>query len=294
MDVTSRIKRLIELLPGIYVQRRTFLRFLATTPLGRLLTGIAAAGGVASTIYLDLARVDVSRGVDSGRGQAEEVFLPYPRLRGSASLEEAIAHRRSVREYTDEPITLEELAQLLWAAYGISEVRYGLRTAPSAGAQYPLELYTVVGTRGVQTRDGYLAEGIYHYSPHRHSVVLRRRGDFRKELYHAALEQEWVLRAPISLVFTAVYERTTRVYGERGRVRYVPMDLGHAAQNVYLQATALGLGTVAVGAFYDEDVAQILQLPPWETPLYIMPVGRPTKRYRITEEELIRYYNRHR
>jgi len=103
-----------------------------------------------------------------------------------------------------------------------------------------------------------------------------------------------VLEAPVSIVFTAVFARTTRVYGERGRLRYVPMDLGHAAQNVYLQATALGLGTVAVGAFYDDDAAEILGLSEEETPLYIMSVGKPAAYYKLSEQELLQYYERRR
>jgi SagB-type dehydrogenase family enzyme len=233
----------------------------------------------------------VKRGAARG---GEVIALPYPKLRGSVSVEEALANRRSVREFREEPLTLEELGQILWAAYGISEVTYGLRTAPSAGAQYPLELYAVVGERGVETQDGFLTPGVYHYDPHAHAISLRKAGDYRRELYHAALDQTWVLTAPVSLVFTAVYSRTVRIYGERGRVRYVPMDLGHAAQNVYLQATAMGLGTVAVGAFYDDEVARILDLPAEETPLYIMPIGRPLTRYRLTEEELVRYFERRR
>ncbi|ABL87814.1 nitroreductase [Pyrobaculum islandicum DSM 4184] len=225
---------------------------------------------------------------------AREILLPYPRLHGTVSVEEALANRRSIREFRDEPIELEELSQLLWAAYGISETRYGLRTAPSAGAQYPLEVYAVVGERGVKADYGYLEAGIYYYDVYRHCLLLKKRGDYREALYRAALEQPWVLTAPVSIIFTAVYSRTVRVYGERGRVRYVPMDLGHAGQNVYLQATALGLGTVTVGAFHDEEVREILELSPEETPLYIMPVGKPLTPYRLTEEELIQFYQNNR
>jgi SagB-type dehydrogenase family enzyme len=280
-------------LADIYMLRRRFLKFLATTPLGRLAAGLAATLASAVAIYLDLTQIDVKKTAQKRAG-ATEIHLPYPRLRGSVSVEEALANRRSVREYREEPVTIEELAQLLWAAYGISETTYGLRTAPSAGAQYPLELYAVVGDLGVKTGEGYLPAGIYHYDVYAHSLRMRKAGDYREALYRAALEQIWVLKAPVSLVFTAVYSRTTRVYGERGRLRYVPMDLGHAGQNVYLQATALGLGTVAVGAFYDDEISEILDLPPEETPLYIMPVGRPLTHYRLTEKELAEYYLRHR
>ncbi len=275
------------------MQRRGFLKFLVATPLGRLAAGLAASLLSAVAIYLDLTQIDVKK-TALRRAEGKEIHLPYPRLRGSVSVEEALANRRSVREYREEPITIEELAQLLWAAYGISETTYGLRTAPSAGAQYPLELYVVVGEFGVKTEEGYLPAGIYHYDVHAHSLQLRKAGDYREALYRAALEQIWVLKAPVSLVFTAVYSRTTRVYGERGRLRYVPIDLGHAGQNVYLQATALGLGTVAVGAFHDDEISEILDLPPEETPLYIMPVGRPLTHYRLTEKELAEYYLRYR
>ncbi|MEM4509567.1 MAG: SagB/ThcOx family dehydrogenase [Pyrobaculum sp.] len=273
------------------MDRRSFIKFLLTTPLGRLIAGVATAAVAAVYIYKDLVKIDVApRRLEEGK----RLYLPYPRLRGNISVEEAIANRRSVREYTNDPLTLEEVAQLLWAAYGISEVRHGLRTAPSAGAQYPLEVYVVVGERGVKTEQGFLQAGVYHYDPHSHSLILKKLGDIRRELYHAALDQRWVLDAPISIVFTAFYHRTTRVYGERGRERYVPMDLGHAGQNVYLQATALGLATVAVGAFYDEEVAKALDLARGETPLYIMPVGRPVYRYTLRELDLVRYYLRHR
>ncbi|MBP1449253.1 MAG: SagB/ThcOx family dehydrogenase [Thermoproteus sp.] len=207
------------------------------------------------------------------------------------SVEEAIARRRSVREYLGEPLRLEELAQILWAAYGISEVRHGLRTAPSAGALYPLEVYAAVGEGGVEAGGGSLQAGVYRYLPRRHAMALVKRGDVRRELYEAALEQPWVLKAPVSLVVTAVYERTGRVYGERGVVRYVHMDLGHLGQNVYLQATALGLGTVAVGAFHDEAVREAIGAPPEEVPLYIMPVGRAARLHNITEEELAEYFS---
>lgn len=270
------------------MRRRDFIKFLTATPLGRLVAGVAAASISAALIYLDTAQRDVRKAV---RGGSYEVLLPFPRLRGSISLEEALANRRSVREFSDDPITLEELGQLLWATYGISEVRHGFRTAPSAGALYPLEIYAVVGERGVAYGGRFLEAGVYHYDVYRHSLVLRRRGDFREALYRAALEQDWVLAAPLSIVIAAVYQRTARVYGERGRVRYVPMDVGHAGQNLYLQAVALGLGTVAVGAFDDGAVAEALGLPPEETPLYIMPVGRPRVPYRLEEEDLRAFYN---
>ncbi|HDM91866.1 MAG TPA: SagB/ThcOx family dehydrogenase [Candidatus Korarchaeota archaeon] len=202
------------------------------------------------------------------RAQAgERVALPQPILKGNMSVEEAIATRRSVRKYSDEPLTLQELGQLLWAAQGITDVKRGFRAAPSAGATYPLELFVVVRDGGVVG----LGAGIYAYDPWAHSLSLVRAGDFGDELADAALGQEWVRSAPACIVIVANYSRTMSVYGSRGE-RYVHMEAGHVGQNIYLQATALGLGTVAVGAFHDGDVAEILQTE--LAPLYIFPVGR--------------------
>lgn len=198
------------------------------------------------------------------------VRLPPPRTVGSMSVEEAIAKRRSIREYTDEPLSLEELSQILWAAQGITEPKWGLRSAPSAGATYPLEVYAVIGDGGVEG----LEAGVYHYSPRDHELRRVLRGDHRGPLSKAALGQVWVAAAPVDLVIAAIYERTTMRYGERG-IRYVHMEVGHVGQNVYLEAAALGLGTVVVGAFDDEEVRRILNLPEGEKPLYIIPIGRP-------------------
>ncbi|MDI3474513.1 MAG: hypothetical protein PWQ79_1533 [Thermococcaceae archaeon] len=194
----------------------------------------------------------------------EIVELPPPRLEGSMSLEEAIAKRRSRREYKNEPLTLEELGQLLWAAQGITSPD-GKRAAPSAGATYPFEVFVVAGNV-----EG-LEPGIYHYDPFTHSLELVKAGDFRRELQKAALDQKWVGDAAVDIVLVAFYERTTKVYGERG-YRYVYMEAGHIGQNIYLQATSLGLGTVAIGAFHDEEVARIIGTD--GAPLYIFPVGR--------------------
>jgi len=206
------------------------------------------------------------RDQDIGMESGSEIELPNPRYRSDVSLEEVLLKRRSVRDYTDEPLTLQEVSQLLWAAQGITDPR-GFRTSPSAGATYPLETYLVAGNV-----DG-LAPGLYRYVPGRHVIVKLMDGDLRSQLSKAALGQECVKRGAIDIVFTAIYERTTWRYGRRG-IRYVHIEIGHAAQNVYLQAAALNLGTVAVGAFHDNKVRKILNLPKGEEPLYIMPVGR--------------------
>ena len=194
------------------------------------------------------------------------VNLPQPRLRGDASLEEALLDRRSVREYSDAPVTLEEVSQLLWAAQGLTS-EWGGRTAPSAGALYPLELYLVAGNVSG------LPPGVYKYQPVLRRLVLIKEGDLREPLARAAVNQTWMKDGAIEIVVAAVQDRTTVKYGERG-VRYVYMEAGHAAQNVLLQATAMDLGAVPVGAFYEDQVIELLDMPGNEAPLYIIPVGR--------------------
>jgi SagB-type dehydrogenase family enzyme len=188
--------------------------------------------------------------------------LPPPHLEGALSLEEALQARRSVRTFTDEPLTLEEIGQLLWAAQGITDAR-GYRTAPSAGALYPLEVYAVT------------PEGVFHYDPAQHALLTVIAGDARDALSAAALGQQPVLEAPFILVITAVYERTEAKYGADRGPRYVHLEAGHAGQNVLLQAVALGLGAVPIGAFHDDEVQQVLALPSDHLPLYLIPIGHP-------------------
>ncbi|MDK2371842.1 MAG: SagB/ThcOx family dehydrogenase [Candidatus Korarchaeota archaeon] len=195
------------------------------------------------------------------------VTLPEPALTGGMSVEEAIYRRRSIRKYSAEPLTLSELGQVLWSAQGITLPRRGFRAAPSAGATYPIIIYVSVREGGVEG----LAPGIYLYDPFDHALHLLKEGDYSSELGKAALDQEWVKEAPVCLIIAANFERTTSVYGERG-IRYVYMEAGHIGQNIYLEATALGLGTVAVGAFYDDKVKEIIGCR--EDPLYIFPLGK--------------------
>ncbi len=197
----------------------------------------------------------------------DTISLPASRRDSDFSLERALHMRRSVREFRQAALTQEEVSQLLWAAQGITGGD-GLRTAPSGGALYPLELYLVAADVGG------LIPGIYRYVSDGHGLKLLLRGDRRREMAQAALGQDCVARAPVILVFAAVPERTTGKYGTRG-LRYIHMEIGHAAQNVFLQATALGLGMVVVGAFDDETLRRRLGLPERETPLYLLPVGRP-------------------
>ncbi len=198
--------------------------------------------------------------------ESEEIKLPEPRYDSETSIEKAFFDRRSIREYKDKPMNLTEVSQLLWSAQGITDPR-GYRTAPSAGGLYPLELYVLAGN----VID--LPDGIYKYYPHRHELTKVVEGDKRTELYNAALSQSHVRDAAAVIIFSAVYERTTVKYGERG-IRYVHMEAGHAAQNIYLQAVSLDLGTCVVGAFTDEEVKEVINMLDEEHPLYIMPVGK--------------------
>lgn len=191
----------------------------------------------------------------------QTIALPAPRMQSDVSLEEALLRRRSVREFTGERLTLEQLSQLLWAAQGIT-AEWGGRTAPSAGALYPLEVY-------VATPDG-----LYHYLAEGHRAQVLSTLDLRDALARAALGQGAVADAPAVFVIAAVYERTAVKYGARAE-RYVHLEAGHVAQNILLQAVALGLAGVPIGAFDDGDVQRVLALQPDQAPLYLIPVGHP-------------------
>jgi SagB-type dehydrogenase family enzyme len=167
-------------------------------------------------------------------------------------------------------LKFEDLSQILWAGQGVTHPA-GFRTAPSAGATYPLNLYAVVGE--VEK----ISPGLYQYQPQSHSLVRILAGDLRKSLARASLGQKWVELAPVNLVITALYSRITPRYGKRG-IRYAQIEVGHIGENIYLQAEALKIGTVAVGAFDDEEVKKILSLSSEEVPLYIMPLGYQKKK----------------
>jgi len=193
-----------------------------------------------------------------------KVNLLPPSFKGKVSLGEALKKRRSRRNYTSGVLTLKELSQLLWAGYGVT-AEWGAKTAPSAGALYPLRIYIVAGEV-----DG-LSPGIYKYEPDGHFLVKISDKDKRLAFFSSALNQSSIKSAPLSFVICADFQVTTERYGPRGK-RYVFIEAGHVSQNIYLQAEALNLATVAIGAFEDEKVKNVLGVN--DTPLYIMPVGK--------------------
>jgi SagB-type dehydrogenase family enzyme len=232
--------------------RRQFLRLAAAHG-----SGLMAAGALTRCAMFSPTPEPPS----VPQGAEGQISLPPPRLEGQVSLEAAIAARRSVREFTAEALSLGEISQLLWAAQGITDPR-GLRAAPSAGALYPLELY-------VST-----ADGSYHYVPHQHSLEVVGEEDRRSHLWDAGLRQGALQQAPAIFVVTGVYQRTEAKYGDRAE-RYVKLEAGHAAENILLQAVALELGAVPIGAFSDDQVQAALELPADHQPLYLTPVGHP-------------------
>lgn len=199
----------------------------------------------------------------SGSSNAEETKLPSPRKEGKVSLERALNERRSIRQYASGLLSLDEVSQVLWAAYGRN--KWDKLTSPSAGALYPLTIYLIAAEV-----DG-LKEGFYRYNNRKHLLDFISNKDLRQDLSRAALNQSYIREAAAVIVICADYSISTSHYGKRGS-RYVDIEVGHVGQNIYLEATALGLGTVAVGAFNDKDVGRVLGVK--EEPLYIMPLGR--------------------
>jgi len=198
------------------------------------------------------------------QAKGETMKLPKPRFKSPTSVEEALLGRRSVRDYGKDSLTIEQISQLLWAAQGLT-AKWGGRTAPSAGALYPLEIYLVVGeVKG-------LKPGLYHYDPGKHIITQKKEGDLRKKITQASLYQDEISKAPATLIIAAVYERTQKKYGKRA-VRYVHMEVGSVGENIYLQAESLNLGTVFIGAFDDDEVKKAMGIE--EEPLGIMPVGK--------------------
>ena len=202
------------------------------------------------------------KGIEGTAAAGEKIALPPPAQRGQMSVEEALTQRRSVREFSAKPLTYQQLGQLCWAAQGVTQ-RDARRTAPSAGALYPLELYVVT------------ASGLFHYEPAKHELQVHVHRDLRRDLHRAALSQDSVRDAAAVFVITGNYAHTAGKYGSARSSRYVHLEAGHAAENLLLEAVALGLGAVPVGAFDDAQVQKVLSLPAGEEPLYLIPVGHP-------------------
>jgi len=200
------------------------------------------------------------------REPSDLIRLPTPMVAGAVSIEETLRARRSVREYRSESISIQAVSQLLWAAQGVTSPD-GRRTAPSAGALYPLEVYLVAGW--VE----HLEAGVYRYRPLDHNLHGVVNGDVRGPLATAAGGQPQVANGAAIIAITADYSRTTRKYGDRG-VRYVQMEVGHVLENIHLQAIPFGLGTVIVGAFDDSEARRVLGVAKSEEVLALMPLGR--------------------
>lgn len=214
--------------------------------------------------------------------ESKSIQLPNPRYDSETSIEKALSLRRSIRAYSEEPLSISDISQILWAAQGITKkmetapatFKYkwqgGYRTAPSAGALYPLEVYVAVGNV-----EG-LSKGVYRYIPQSHSLEKRDEGDLRANISDASLKQEAIKKGAAVIVIAAIFERTSVKYGERAE-RYVHIEVGHAVENIYLQGISLGIGTVMIGAFNDEAVQSVLHLSKEEHPLAIMPLGKIPK-----------------
>lgn len=194
--------------------------------------------------------------------KSKQIQLPAPIKSGRMSVEEAILKRRSERNFKNKDLGLSQIGQLLWSAQGITAQKtgYAFRAAPSAGALYPMEIY-LIGK-----------DGLFHYLPAGHKLEVLGEADLRGSLAGACLGQSSVREAAVDIVICAVYQRVTGRYGQRGR-RYVEIEAGHIAQNVHLQAVALGLGSVPIGAYDDQEVKEVLSLPDEQEPVYIIPVG---------------------
>ncbi|MFO8053298.1 MAG: SagB/ThcOx family dehydrogenase [Candidatus Omnitrophota bacterium] len=197
------------------------------------------------------------------------IQLPQPEHKGDLSVEEAIFNRQSRRSFKDAPLKLPEISQILWAAGGknVDTATGPSRTFPSAGGIYPQQFYLSAN------KISGLDQGIYRYSWSKHQLILIKKGNYSQQLSAAALGQQVVTQAPATIIITALYEKTTQKYGQRGE-KYVLIDTGFAGENIYLQSESLGLATVAVGAFSEQEVSKILDLETTQTPLLIMPIGK--------------------
>lgn len=200
------------------------------------------------------------------------ISLPVPSHKGTITVEEALKARRSHRSFKARSLALKQFSQILWGAYGVTAKvpGYYLKTAPSAGALYPIDIYAVVGEGGVDT----LAPGVYHFRPKNHSIECVKEGDVRAAVATHSVHQMWMAEAPVMLVITGEYARCTIKYGRRG-VTYTHIEAGHVGQSIFLQVEALGLKAGIVGAFNNKQIIKTMGILPSHDPLLIMPVGFP-------------------
>ncbi|HVP77073.1 MAG TPA: SagB/ThcOx family dehydrogenase [Thermodesulfobacteriota bacterium] len=215
--------------------------------------------GLAILMFLPLCMMGHSA-LAQGKSSGESIKLPPPKYESDVSVEKALLERRSIRSYKEEPLTLNELSQILWAAQGITEPTKGLRTAPSPRAVYLLQLYVLPGNVAN------LPMGIYKYQPQTHDLIKIADGDKKAELFKAA-GQAPIKNAPVALVITGLSEKTQNP-------AWMYLEAGHAAENIYLQSVSLKLGTVAMAGFKEDDVRKALNLPDKERVIYIMPIGK--------------------
>ncbi|MFC2159832.1 SagB/ThcOx family dehydrogenase [Actinomycetota bacterium] len=212
--------------------------------------------------YSVFKQADTENFDDAFKLEGEEIMLPEPEIEEGIPLGSAMAKRRSVRSFSDKELEMEKISQILWAAQGITQQSTGYRTAPSAGALYPLELFLIK------------SDGVFHYRPRGHKLVKMISEDVRIQVAEGSVFQDFIATAPVSIVMAGVLERTTVKYGERG-IRYVYIEAGHSCQNILLQAVSLELGAVPVGAFDDDYIQSLLGLPTDYQILYVIPVGYP-------------------
>ena len=194
------------------------------------------------------------------------INLPEPKTKGYLSIEEVLLKRRSVREYLPESLSLAEISQLLWSAYGITSEE-GFRTAPSAGGLFPLNIYLAA----VNVRE--LDQGLYRFDAINHSLEPMKSGEYSGQLTAGTFFQDYIASAAAVLIISADYTGPHEKYGDQGP-KFTCMDLGHLGQNVHLQAVSLDIGTVAVAAVRPGEIEKILKLKEGEEVLYLMPLGK--------------------
>ena len=196
--------------------------------------------------------------------------LPQPETM-HLSLDQGLLKRKSTRQYSEKPLTIEQLSYLVWASTGIQRIENGFhfRTVPSAGATYPIETYlTVNNVTGVKP-------GLYHYAIVAHALETLKEGDIRQDVKDAAMGQRICAEAPLVFLWTSIFKRVTYRYQEHG-YRYIYMEAGHIAQNLALTATAMGLATCQIGALYDDEVNSFLGVDGTEESIvYMSVVGYP-------------------